>query len=168
MRTVRLGREFDAVFVHDAVCYMATEEDLRRAIETAAIHCGRGGVALFAPDFVAENFTSGTDHGGHDGARRSMRYLEWRHDPDRSDSTYVVDYAYVWRDRRTVHVEHDRHVEGLFSRDTWLGLLTAAGFDPRVVPFDHSEFEEDERHEVFVCVRRSRRTLQPVTRSSAR
>jgi hypothetical protein len=27
MRTTRLGRQFDAVFVHDAVCYMTTEAD---------------------------------------------------------------------------------------------------------------------------------------------
>ena len=52
MRTVRLGRQFDAVFVHDAVCYMTTESDLRLAIETAFVHCRPGGVALFAPDFV--------------------------------------------------------------------------------------------------------------------
>ena len=31
MRTVRLGREFDCVFVHDAVCYMTTLEDLGTA-----------------------------------------------------------------------------------------------------------------------------------------
>jgi hypothetical protein len=29
MRTARLGRQFDGVFVHDAVCYMTTESDLR-------------------------------------------------------------------------------------------------------------------------------------------
>src|SRR5689334_12465539 len=29
MRTVRLGRQFDGVFIHDAVCYMTTTEDLR-------------------------------------------------------------------------------------------------------------------------------------------
>ena len=54
MRTVRLGRQFDAVFVHDAICYMTTEPDLRRAIETAFDHCKPGGVALFCPDYVAE------------------------------------------------------------------------------------------------------------------
>src|SRR5262245_35687518 len=32
MRTVRLGRTFDAVFVHDAVSYMTTEADLFSAI----------------------------------------------------------------------------------------------------------------------------------------
>lgn len=38
MRTLRLNRTFDAVFVHDAICYMRTREDLRAAIETAFVH----------------------------------------------------------------------------------------------------------------------------------
>ena len=99
MRTVRLGREFDAVFVHDAVCYMTTEEDLRRAIATAFVHCRPGGVALFAPDHLKETFADGTDHGGHNGDGRSLRYLEWTWDPDPADSTYTVDYAYLLREQ---------------------------------------------------------------------
>src|SRR6185503_21114943 len=66
MRTVRLGRQFDAVFVHDAVAYMTTEADLRMVIETAFVHCRPGGAALFAPDHIRENFRPSTDHGGHD------------------------------------------------------------------------------------------------------
>src|SRR5512145_3067765 len=98
MRTIRLGREFDAVFVHDAVCYMTTEADLRLAIETAFLHCRPGGAALFAPDYVAENFKPGTDHGGHDSADgRAVRYLEWTWDPDPQDTTYLVDYAFLLR-----------------------------------------------------------------------
>ncbi len=46
MRTVRLGRAFDAVFVHDAVMYMTTEDDLRAALATVAAHLAPGGVAL--------------------------------------------------------------------------------------------------------------------------
>ena len=69
MRSVRLGRQFDAVFVHDAVCYMTTESDLQLAIETAFVHCQPGGVALFAPDFVRDTFRPGTDHGGSDDGR---------------------------------------------------------------------------------------------------
>jgi trans-aconitate methyltransferase len=63
MRHVRLKRQFDAVFVHDAITYMATEADLAAAITTAAAHCKPGGVALFAPDHVRENFRPGTDYG---------------------------------------------------------------------------------------------------------
>jgi len=154
MRTVRLGREFDAVFVHDAVCYMTTESDLRLAIETAAVHCRPGGAALFAPDHVRENFQASTDHGGHDGATRALRYLEWTTDPDPADTTYLVDYAYLLRTADgQVDVVHDRHVEGLFSRSDWIRLLTSAGFDATAVPFEHSEVEPG-FHEVFVAARK--------------
>jgi len=77
MRTLRLGRTFDAVLVHDAVMYMTMELDLRLAIETAFVHTRPGGVALFAPDAVRETFTPRTDHGGSDGDGRAVRYLEW-------------------------------------------------------------------------------------------
>jgi SAM-dependent methyltransferase len=154
MRTVRLGREFDAVFVHDAVCYMTTESDLRMAIETAAVHCRPGGAVLFAPDFVRENFHASSDHGGHDGGGRGLRYLEWTWDPDPTDTSYVVDYALLLRtEDGAVHVVHDRHTEGLFPRALWLQLLAEAGFDARAVPFEHSELEPGS-YEVFVATKR--------------
>ncbi|HEY8677358.1 MAG TPA: class I SAM-dependent methyltransferase [Candidatus Dormibacteraeota bacterium] len=37
MRTLRLNQVYDAVFVHDAICYKTTEADLRAAITTAAM-----------------------------------------------------------------------------------------------------------------------------------
>ena len=150
MRTVRLGREFDAVFVHDAVAYMTTEADLRSAINTAYVHCKPGGAVLFAPDHVRENFRTSTDHGGHDGVSRGLRYLEWTWDPDPGDSSYVVDYAYLLRDTDgSMRVEWDRHVEGLFARADWLRLLADAGFEPKVVAFEHSELEPGQ-YEIFV------------------
>src|SRR5439155_674947 len=75
MRSLRVNRVFDAVFVHDAVCYMTTWDDLKQAMETAFAHRRPGGVALLAPDHVRENFQPGTDHGGHDGPGRALRYL---------------------------------------------------------------------------------------------
>lgn len=141
MRDVRLGREFDAVFVHDAVVYMTTREELRRAIETAYVHCAKGGVALFCPDYVRETFEPATRHGGHDGDEgRAMRYLEWVTDPDPDDETYTVDYAFLLRDAGgAVRVEHDRHVEGLFATDVWLQLLRGAGFEARAERVDLEE-----------------------------
>jgi SAM-dependent methyltransferase len=153
MRTVRLGRVFDAVFVHDAINYMTTTEDLRMALETAFEHCRPGGAALFAPDHLRETFRTGTDHGGHDGDGRGVRFLEWTWDPDPLDTTFLVDYAYLLRDvDGSVRVEHDRHVEGLFPRATWLRLLEEAGFQARAVPVDHSELEPG-TYELFVATR---------------
>ena len=153
MRTVRLGRQFDAVFIHDAICYMTTESDLRLAIETAFVHCKPGGVALFAPDHLRENFIPATEHGGEDAGARGMRWVAWMWDPDPDDCTYLVDYAYLMRESDgSVRVAHDRHEEGLFARNTWLRLFKERGFEPSALPFEHSDLELG-KHEIFVCTR---------------
>jgi len=41
MRSLRLNRQFDAVFVHDAIDYMVTECGLRAAMETAFVHAAQ-------------------------------------------------------------------------------------------------------------------------------
>lgn len=151
MRTLRLEREFDAVFVHDAIMYLTTEDDLRRVMETAFIHCRPGGVAVFAPDCFRETFQPGTDHGGHDGDGRALRYLEWTWDPDPADTTCVVDFAYLLMESgREPRVVHDRHVFGVFPRSTWVRLLEEAGFEVR--PASRTE-GDGKRYEIFVAIR---------------
>ncbi len=133
MRTVRLNRQFDAVFIHDAICYMTRIEDLRQAIETAYVHCKPGGVALFVPDSVRETFKPYTSHGGHDGDGRAMRFLEWTFDPDPDDDTCVSDYVYLLREGNDpVQVHHERHIFGLFACAAWLNLIREIGFEPDV------------------------------------
>lgn len=149
MRTVRLGCEFDGVFIHDAICYMTTSSDVRAALETAYVHCRPGGAVVVAPDHVRETFHGSTDCGGHDGEGRGLRYLEWTWDPDPNDSTYTVDYTYALRGADgSVHVAHDRHIEGLFSRDEWLRALADVGFTAERMPFVHS----DVPHELDVFI----------------
>lgn len=134
MRTLRLGREFDAVFIHDAIDYMTTSADLRQALETAYVHCRAGGVALFVPDHVRETFEPSTDHGGEDGDGRALRYLEWTYDPDESDTTCVTEFAYLLREgQQPAHSEHDVHICGLFPRAEWLRHLHDLGFQAEVV-----------------------------------
>jgi SAM-dependent methyltransferase len=155
MRDLRLGRSFDAVFVHDAIAYMLTEADLRRAIETVYIHCKPGGVALFAPDYVLESFEPSTDHGGNDGPPgddRSLRYLEWVHPHDPATNTYRTDYVCVLREGDApTRVIHDSNLEGLFPRATWLRLLDEAGFDVHIAS---RPVEDDWNDEVYVGIRR--------------
>lgn len=140
MRSVRLGREFDAVFIHDAISYITSEADLTDTIRTAWIHCRPGGAALFAPDNTRETFRSTTDHGGHDVGSRSLRYLEYTWDPDPSDSTYAADMVYLLREAgQQVRIVHDQHILGLFSREVWLRLIREVGFEASALPFVHSE-----------------------------
>jgi SAM-dependent methyltransferase len=150
MRSIRLGRVFDAVFVHDAVSYMISESDLRSVIETAVVHCRPGGVALFVPDETSETWEPGTDHGGNDGADgRGVRYLEWSWDPDPDDTWTLTEYAFVLREPdQTVRVVHETHRLGLFSRQTWLRLLVECGFEASALV---EEMTEDRApREVFI------------------
>jgi SAM-dependent methyltransferase len=148
MRELRLGEEFDAVFVHDAIAYITTEGDLAATIAAAAEHVRPGGAALFVPDFVRERFKPHTQHGGHDGEGRALRYLEWAWDPDPSDTTYVSEFAYLLREGDEVRCVQDRHVCGLFPRATWLQLIGRAGLEASrmVAPPD----EEPAGAELFV------------------
>lgn len=149
MRTVRLDRDFDAVFVHDAVMYMTTEGDLAAAIETAAVHTRPGGVALFVPDDTVETFRPKVDTGGHDGDARSIRYSQVEHEPD--GTAFRVTFTYTMREGGTECVEEEDHTLGLFSRATWLELIARAGLDAIALPYPLSTFREEATdHEMFV------------------
>lgn len=148
MRYVALGRTFDVVFIHDAIMYLTSEDDLLLAMRNAFTHTRPGGLVLIMPDCTRETFRAGTDHGGHDGSdgflarypERSLRYLEWTYDPDPADTSYIVDFAYLLREAPDrVQCIYDRHVMGLFDRQTWLRLLNQAGFRAWTEPFEHSE-----------------------------
>ena len=137
MREVRLGRVFDAVFIHDAIMYIHTLDDLTRVAETAFAHCADGGALHILPDCTRETFTAAPESGGHDGDGRGLRYVAWTYDPVASDTTYFVDMAYMLREGdQKVRAVHDQHIFGLFSRDEWLKTLGQAGFDARLVTDD--------------------------------
>ena len=147
MRTLRLDRTFDGVFIHDAVMYITTHDDLRKVMKTAFVHCKPGGVALITPDWVKETFRPSTDHGGTDGDSRGIRYLEWTYDPDPSDTTYIVEFAILLHEPgKDTQIKYDRHIFGLFERETWLELLQEAGFKSRMIK------DQDER-DLFIGVK---------------
>ena len=168
MRTVRLGRTFDAVFIQDAISYITREADLLQTLITAYTHCRPGGIALFHPDDTRETFKAGTDHGGSDASGgsdapggydapgesdapvRGMRYLEWTFDPDPTDTRYSVDFSYLLHlPDGSLHGDYERHECGLFPIQTWLDLISQEGFEPQVIPFVHSELEPGSSH-VFI------------------
>ncbi|WP_129662769.1 class I SAM-dependent methyltransferase [Phytoactinopolyspora endophytica] len=153
MREIRLGREFDAVFVHDAIDYVTDEADLARVADTAFAHCRAGGIAVFVPDHTVETFVPDTEHGGSDDeSGRGARYLAWTWDPDPDDTWVCTEYAFLLRETGgAVHTVHETHRTGLFHRHTWLRVLGEAGFDAEAAV----EITTDERQprDVFVAHR---------------
>ncbi|HSL59741.1 MAG TPA: class I SAM-dependent methyltransferase [Acidimicrobiales bacterium] len=151
MRTMRLGRRFDAVLVHDAIEYMTTEADLLAALTTAFEHLHPGGLAVVMPDATAEIFEPSDDVGGSDGPDRGVRLLEWTRAPDAADGAVRTDYVFVLRRGDDVEVVHETHRTGVFSRATWSRLLAEAGFDARRVVEETTEARTP--RDVFLAVR---------------
>ena len=155
MRTLRLGKTFDAVLAHDSVVYLLTEEDLQAAARTAFVHTRPGGAAIFAPDCVRETFCEFTQlHEGQEG-NRALRCIDWTWDPDPTDDTCMVEYALVLRDGTEVRTVHDRHEEGIFPIGTWRRILSDAGFEVEMLrrPVDEGAETQGYCEQMFLCRR---------------
>ena len=136
MRTFRLpGRTFDAVLIHDAICYMLTEDDLRAAFATARAHLRPEGLLLVAPDLVRDTFTPGMKlswRTQRDGVEIATEEIVSDNDP--SDTVVESHFTYTINERGSLRVEHDVHVTGLFPIAAWLSLMEEAGFRTERIP----------------------------------
>ena len=137
MRSVRLERRFDAVLIHDAVCYLLSEADIRATLATARAHLREGGALIMAPDWFKETYP-GTRV--ISGVRRDVApefaSVEYDHDPDPTDTTLESVFLYIIKGADgSVRVEEDRHITGIFPIDTWLGLMEEAGFRAKRLPY---------------------------------
>jgi ubiquinone/menaquinone biosynthesis C-methylase UbiE len=136
MRTVRLGRRFRAVLIHDAIDYLVSEDDIRATFATAFEHLEPGGLFVCAPDWFRETLRtpSVTLHGPR-GTDPQVTFLEYVHDPDPRDTTIETVFVFVVRRGGKVEVIEDRHTQGLFPMETWMRLLGEAGFRPDRWPY---------------------------------
>jgi SAM-dependent methyltransferase len=96
MRSIRLGRVFDCVLVHDAVGYMTSHGDLAGAIGTAFEHTAPGGVARFQPVSCGD-LPARHGHRRYDAAEPACAISNaW--DPDPPGQHLVADMVYLLRD----------------------------------------------------------------------
>jgi SAM-dependent methyltransferase len=132
MLTLRLGRSFDAVLVHDAVDYVITEPDLVKVARTAFEHCRPGGIAVFAPDHLAGTFRPGKGGGGaSDDAGNQASFRERTTDPDPADEWIECEYEFTLRAADgTERVVTETHRLSAFRESTWMRVLRGAGFEP--------------------------------------
>ncbi|WP_039862821.1 bifunctional 2-polyprenyl-6-hydroxyphenol methylase/3-demethylubiquinol 3-O-methyltransferase UbiG [Planococcus donghaensis] len=141
MREIDAGRQFDMVFIHDAITYFTDKNDLRAVMKNAKKHLNPEGLLFIMPDHYTETFEARTSDGGIDKDGRGMRYLEWSYDLDPEDHVTEVEYAYVMREKdgQITH-ESDSAKCGLFSMPEWEGLLREAGFNAH---FERIVFSEE-------------------------
>lgn len=141
MRSLRLGKTFDAVLICDAIDYMSTREDAIASLQTIAAHLRPGGAALFAPTYTRETFTDGevahdatpkmNEAAQDDQAPPAATYFSFVHDPDPGDTRFEMILLYLLRDAKTRQVQtiEDRHTCGLFSIQDWQDMASEAGLD---------------------------------------
>ena len=145
MQSVRLGEKFDAVLIHDAVCYLVSEDEIRSTVETARAHLRDGGVLIMAPDWYAETYP-GTQLNA--GIRRDISpefaSIEFDHDPNPNDTLLESIFVYIIKNPDgSARVEEDRHITGIFPLTTWLSLMEEAGFRAKRLPYPVHEDGRD-------------------------
>lgn len=132
MRALRLDRQFDAVAIPDSIDYMATEEDLKKAVQTSVMHLKCGGVLLIAAK-KEENFQN--NNFAYTGEKENIQVtlLENNYINPFHPNTYEATFIYLIRrkGKLTIHTEHQ--VLGLFSQTMWKDVFHKAGIQMRQV-----------------------------------
>lgn len=129
MRTLRLGRTFDAVLVADSIGYMLTEDDLRAAFTTAWDHLRPGGAFLTVAEQTRDTWGLGNwSQTYHTHGERAIALHEVGWDPDPVGTEVEWAFVYLISEDDKLRVELDTHRAGLFPLTTWTRLLGEVGF----------------------------------------
>jgi SAM-dependent methyltransferase len=151
MRNINLDENFDVVLLYDGVNYMMTEDDLKAAFETGCRHLKGGGILLTVVEATPGSFRQNETHVRHRSADNiELTYIEHHYDPDRNDTTYEVVLIYLIRKDKTLSVETDLHIAGIFELEAWERLLWQTGFVPAQDTFRHSTFSPGEEYPILV------------------
>ncbi len=146
MRSIRLGRTFDAVLIHDAIDHMATLEDAANTLKTAAAHLGPEGLAIVAPTYVQETFT---DHAiaqdANSDGEIEVAYLSTVSRPSPDANTFEHVMLIMAKENNELSVTEDRGQCGLFSRDQWCKMFDDAGFDIYIDEGEMPEKDDDQQ-----------------------
>lgn len=153
MRTVRLEKQFDAVAILDSINYMASEEDLISAFQTAFTHLKTGGIFITYVEETKESFRSRTRVSTHKKGRTEITFIENAYDPNPEDDKYENTFVYLIRRNGRLSIETDLHVDGLFRLIIWKKLLNKTGFRVKQVEFkpDNPNYQ---KCPLFVCTKK--------------
>jgi len=126
MRTFKSPELYDAVIIPDSIGYMLKLTDLQQAIKIGYNHLKPGGVFLIVAH-VREEFTENNFvyTGAKDGISITIFENNTILDPERNK--YEAVFTYLIRRAGKIQIAHDRHLIGLFPRQTWLDELDKTG-----------------------------------------
>ena len=154
MRTLALGRTFDAILMDDGISYMASPADLTAAFANAFRHLKPGGVMVVVPDDTTETFVQNRTvttpaKGRTRQSNAEVVFIENDYDPDPTDGHYEGTIVYLIRENGELRIETDRHILGLFPLSLWRDTLRSAGFQT----CEEAYVEDDREYVTFACGR---------------
>jgi SAM-dependent methyltransferase len=155
IRTVRLGRLFDAVLVHDAISYMTTIEELEMVYRTAAAHLEVGGVMVALPEELRTRMApdeAEVETTELDG--RVVTVIETDYDADPKDHEFETVFIFLIREHGELRVELDRHKVGVFDLQEFLDAMVRAGFEARAEPWELSDWTPGREMPLITAIRR--------------
>lgn len=123
MRSIRLGKKFSAVLIHDAVNHLLTEEDLAATFQTVAQHLQKNGIVILSPDWFTESFHAPMiENVTHSNTDMELTYFSYTHDPNPDDTNIEEIMIYFITANGKLRIKHDKFVLGLFPKSTWIRL----------------------------------------------
>ena len=120
MRTVHLSCKFDVVIIPDSIMYMATLNDLQRAIKNAIRHLSTGG-AFLTVTHVREDFQN--NNFSYSGEKEDTHITVFENNFIVSDTTYEATIVYLIRQNVKQYIYHEVHTLGLFTYNNWLNIF---------------------------------------------
>lgn len=138
MRSVRLGKKFDAVIIHDAIDYLLNEADIEATLATVREHLREGGIFITVPQCSEDYCNPHIHQGTHSAGDKEVTCISCDYDPDPSDTTVESLMIYLVKERGNVRMEVDHHTTGSFPKSAWFEHLTKAGFRAEWWPCRHS------------------------------
>ena len=129
MRSFDLKKEFDALFMNDAVMYITSLEDLNKTFSSAYKHLSAGGMMICPLETWQENFKQNhTSISTSKSDNLEITFIENNYDPDTEDTSTETVLIYLIRENGKLRIENDLHITGLFSLDTWREVIKDCGF----------------------------------------
>ncbi|SES00842.1 class I SAM-dependent methyltransferase [Salipaludibacillus aurantiacus] len=126
MRSVTIGKSFDAVVFPESLMYMTTVDDIRQALQNAAAHLKPHGKILVTvhtkEEFQPHNFAYAGEKDGVHVTLFENNYIV-------SETAYEAAMVYLIRNKKGLEIHHDVHTVGLFPYGVWTGLFSKLNLD---------------------------------------
>ena len=154
MRSFALNKTFDSIIIDDSIAYMTTTDDLYSVFQQAHYHLKKGGVMIVSPDETKETFVQNSTSSYIVKPHRKpnnldLVFIENYYDANPGDNIFKATFLYLIRKNNKQNIEKDIHTLGLFSINTWRGLLKKACFE-----FSEKCYtQDDKKYTVFICLK---------------